>query len=101
MKFFILNNKNQFNLSSSRIEQDYATSIANSLVSFYKDDKLHNTKNAALFSKCGKKSFFLKDKMYFTNFCTKDNPFVSINNIFNEKITKIYWRKFIKLQVFL
>ena len=54
-------------------------------VSFFKNGKIHNNKNAAYIAKSGYKQFCLNDKRYGTT-----NHF-----------TKQSWRKFVKLQAFL
>jgi hypothetical protein len=110
MKFFYFRkNGYEFNFSFSRIEQGPdPINQGKSVVFFYKEDMLHNIKNAAVYFENGKKIFFFKNKLYFQNFYVKDNPFYTKDhpfyirdNVFNEKINKSYWRRFVKLQVFL
>jgi hypothetical protein len=54
-------------------------------VNFYKNSKLHNTKNAAHIRFDGYKIFYLNHKLY----CDSNN------------FTKQSWRRFIKLKAFL
>ncbi len=60
MKFYIYNDTLGFiNIFGTRIEQGPGHDLK-TVVLFYKDDKLHNTKNAAYISDDGKKGFFFK-----------------------------------------
>jgi hypothetical protein len=52
-------------------------------VIFYKNGKIHNSKNAAIYSKSRGKNFWLYDMNYSNEF------------------TKKSWRKFVKMQAFL
>jgi hypothetical protein len=58
-------------------------------IKFYKNGSIHNSKNAAIVYYTGDKSFIING----------NNLFYS--EIYGEIIDKKYWRKFVKLQVFL
>ena len=92
MKFFKDNN---FNFNNNFVLKFWLKIINNKLtaiylnhkntVSFFKNAKLHNSKNAALIYSNADKEFYLNHLYY------------GYNNTF----TKSSWRKFIKLQAFL
>lgn len=47
-----------------------------------------------------KKDFFLNDDLYFRNFI-KNNSFDLKEDMSQPKINKNYWRRFVKMQIFL
>ena len=83
MKFYKDNNDWRYR---DKIRRNKLTAIYtnNIIIAFLKNGKYHNSKNAAYISTYGTKEFFLNDKYYRTN-----------------TFTKLSWRKFAKLQVFL
>jgi hypothetical protein len=100
MKFYSHKNTfNKYNLTPSRIEQGPDPN-GKILILFYEEDKLHNAKNAAISLEDGKKGFFLRDELYFRNFYVEKNIFDLRDDIFQEKINKSYWRRFVKMQIF-
>jgi hypothetical protein len=80
MKFYRDFNYNEVRMSKITAICSYYYSVV-----FYKNGKIHNTKNAAYINGLGYKQFVLNDKYYGveTNF------------------TKESWRRFVKLKVFL
>jgi hypothetical protein len=100
MKFYNHKNpSNNFDVAPCRIEHGPGPN-GKILILFYKEDKLHNAKNAAIYIEGGKKGFFLKDEFYFRNFRGKQFLFNSEENFFKKNIDKNYWRRFVKMQVF-
>jgi hypothetical protein len=89
MKFYKDNFNNNFGLKFwLKIKNNKLTAIHSNyknIVSFFKNSKHHNIKNAALIYSNSDKEFYLNDIYYG----------------YNPDFTKLSWRKFAKLQAFL
>jgi hypothetical protein len=69
-------------------------------VLFYKENDLHNTKNAAIFAEDGKKGFYLYDEIFYKNFQPKEEYDIDPSDV-DVTINKHFWRRFVKMQIFL
>ena len=87
LKDFRKKNNDKANIFWDLIIVGKLTAIHNGflMVTFYKNGRLHNTKNAAYIYGNKQKQFCLNDKRY----------------VNQKKFTKESWRRFVKIQVFL
>jgi hypothetical protein len=84
MKFYKDNNWHLiYKIQYNKLTAIYLSHINS--ISFFKNGKKHNYKNAAYISYYGIEEFYLNGKDYGTNYT----------------FTKSSWRKFVKMQVFL
>ncbi len=83
MKFYIYKSHFQYlsNIIKNRLDAVYIDDVS---IDFFKNGKLHNFKNAAIFYNKIEKGFCLNGTHYGTNY----------------SFTKRSWRRFVKMQVF-
>lgn len=93
-KSYILNSLN----NGTKIKQfvDYNKIF----VCFYENFGLHNLKNAAVFTEDGKKGFYLYDEIFYKNFQPKEEDDLDPSDV-DVTINKHFWRRFVKMQIFL
>jgi hypothetical protein len=69
-------------ITISKLTTIYVENIG---IYFFKNGKIHNTKNAAYINSSGYRMFYLNNKLY----------------VYDQEFTKESWRKFVKLHTFL